>query len=54
MSRHDGAANVYLPRTDSIDFSATFVATGKQLTIADVPVCPGKTASTRGAPRRPS
>ena len=42
-ARRDGAANVYLPRTDSIDFSATFVTTGEQLTIADVPVCPGET-----------
>jgi hypothetical protein len=39
----DGAVGVYLPRTDAVDFSTEFVASGEQLTIESIPVCPGET-----------
>jgi hypothetical protein len=39
----DGAVNVYLPRTDSVDFSTEFAVAGRRLTIDAVPLCPGET-----------
>jgi hypothetical protein len=38
----DGAADVYLPRTDTVDFSPQVAVAEKELTIEDIPVCPGK------------
>src|SRR4051794_9979693 len=39
----DGDVNVFLPGTDTVDFSTRFSVSGQRLTIDSVPVCPGKT-----------
>ncbi len=39
----NGAVDVYLPHTGTVDFSTQFAVKGHQLTIDSVPVCPGRT-----------
>ena len=46
LDRH-GQLDVYLPRTDTVDFSTDFVVEGHRLTIDTVPVCPGNTGRYR-------
>jgi hypothetical protein len=36
-----GAVSVYLPGTDTVDFTTQFAVKGQRLTIDSVPVCPG-------------
>jgi hypothetical protein len=36
-----GGVSVYLPGTDSVDFTTRFVMKGQRVTIDSVPVCPG-------------
>ena len=36
----EGAVSVYLPRTDTVDFTTRFVVAGTKLTIESLPVCP--------------
>jgi hypothetical protein len=39
----DGTVSVYLPHTDTVDFSTQFAGAGEQLTVQGIPVCPGET-----------
>ena len=39
----NGDVDVYLPRTDTVDFSTQFATAGQQLTIERIPVCSGET-----------
>jgi hypothetical protein len=37
-----GDVDVFLPRTDKVDFSTEFAVDGSRVAIEDIPVCPGQ------------
>jgi hypothetical protein len=41
-----GGVGVYLPKTDTVDFSPDVAVNGHRLTIESIPICPGKTVQS--------